>query len=165
MFFTASNRRESLDATGARRDGAQPHRSFSRAPLLPQPAHSVCAYPGRHHPRAWRRSQTRPSHAGGSRSLRRVLKVLVDRGDILIVGGHGGQKNPFRYVLAEQQAAAPAGEAKRLTRPAARNLMVVTEGGREGRVTGPHAIFCRHRNSSAVEAGRAGFLNSGPAYC
>ena len=35
------------------------------------------------------------------RSAKRALKGLVDRGDVLIVGGKGGQLDPFRYVTVE----------------------------------------------------------------
>jgi hypothetical protein len=38
------------------------------------------------------------------RSLKRVLKGLVDRGDVLIVGGNGGRRDPRRYVTVERPA-------------------------------------------------------------
>ena len=44
------------------------------------------------------------------RSLQRVLKALVDRGDVLIAGGRGGQKDPFRYALAERCSCERAGK-------------------------------------------------------
>jgi hypothetical protein len=34
------------------------------------------------------------------------MKTLVDRGDVLIVGGKGGQKDPYRYTTVEAFAAA-----------------------------------------------------------
>jgi hypothetical protein len=39
------------------------------------------------------------------RSLKRALKGLVDRGDVLIVGGKGGPRDPRRYVTVERLAA------------------------------------------------------------
>jgi hypothetical protein len=41
------------------------------------------------------------------RSLRRVLNVLIDRGEARIVAGTGGQKDPFRYAIVEAATAAP----------------------------------------------------------
>jgi hypothetical protein len=35
------------------------------------------------------------------RSLKRALKELVDRGEVLIVGGKGGPSDPYRYVAIE----------------------------------------------------------------
>jgi len=35
------------------------------------------------------------------RSLKRSLKTLVDSGDVLIVHGKGGQKDPFTYTTVE----------------------------------------------------------------
>ena len=35
------------------------------------------------------------------RSLKRALKSLVDRGDVLIVAGEGGQRSPFTYTTVE----------------------------------------------------------------
>jgi hypothetical protein len=39
-----------------------------------------------------------PTH---ERSLKRALKGLVDRGDVLIVSGEGGPGDPYRYVTVE----------------------------------------------------------------
>jgi ribosomal protein S28E/S33 len=46
------------------------------------------------------------------RSLKRALKGLVDRGDVVIVSGHGGQVDPHRYVTVERFAAATGEEIK-----------------------------------------------------
>jgi hypothetical protein len=35
------------------------------------------------------------------RSLRRALKGLIDRGDVLILGGKGGPGDPYRYTTVE----------------------------------------------------------------
>ncbi len=35
------------------------------------------------------------------RSLKRSLKTLVDRGDVLIIHGKGGPKSPFTYTTVE----------------------------------------------------------------
>jgi hypothetical protein len=64
-----------------------------------------------------------------TRSLARVLRALVDRGDVLIVGGRGGQTDPFCYKLVEAQPAAPAEKANRPTRPASRSRIAAAEGG------------------------------------
>ncbi len=40
------------------------------------------------------------------RSLKRALKSLVDRGDVVIIGGSGGQRDPHRYVTVECVVAA-----------------------------------------------------------
>ena len=39
-----------------------------------------------------------PSHL---RSLKRALKTLVDRGEVRIVSGKGGQLDPYHYALKE----------------------------------------------------------------
>ena len=39
------------------------------------------------------------------RSLKRSLKALVDRGDVVIVSGKGGQLDPYYYTTAEAFAA------------------------------------------------------------
>jgi hypothetical protein len=33
--------------------------------------------------------------------LKRSLKTLVDRGDVLIISGKGGQRSPFTYTTVE----------------------------------------------------------------
>jgi hypothetical protein len=35
------------------------------------------------------------------RLLKRALKGLVDRGEVIIVGGKGGPSDPYRYVAIE----------------------------------------------------------------
>jgi hypothetical protein len=47
-----------------------------------------------------------PTH---ERSLKRALKLLVDRGDVLIIGGEGGQKDPYRYITVEAFAESAEG--------------------------------------------------------
>lgn len=44
------------------------------------------------------------------RSLKRALKGLVDRGDVLIFGGKGGQRDPGRYVTVEAFASKAEGK-------------------------------------------------------
>ena len=44
------------------------------------------------------------------RSLKRALKGLVERGDVLIVSGKGGQTDPFRYVTVECFTTGATGE-------------------------------------------------------
>jgi hypothetical protein len=39
-----------------------------------------------------------PTHV---RSIKRALKTLVDRGEVRIVGGKGGQLDPYQYALAD----------------------------------------------------------------
>ena len=53
------------------------------------------------------------------RSLKRGLKTLVERGDVLVVGGRGGPGDPYRYTtveafasVAEDRKVTDAGEAK-----------------------------------------------------
>jgi len=46
------------------------------------------------------------------RSIKRALKGLVDRGDVLIFSGTGGQRNPYRYVTVEWTAAATGQEVR-----------------------------------------------------
>jgi hypothetical protein len=46
------------------------------------------------------------------RSLKRALKGLVDRGDVLIVSGSGGQRDPHRYMTVEAFATQVTGEGK-----------------------------------------------------
>ncbi len=49
------------------------------------------------------------------RSLKRSLKTLVDSGDVLIVHGKGGQKDPFTYTTVEALTdEADTDEAKRV---------------------------------------------------
>jgi hypothetical protein len=43
------------------------------------------------------------------RSLKRALKGLVDRGDVLIIGGKGGPRDRRRYVTVERLAARAQG--------------------------------------------------------
>jgi hypothetical protein len=52
-------------------------------------------------------------HPAFARSLRRAIKGLVDRGDILIVSGNGGPGDPRRYTTVEcfANAVLPDGEA------------------------------------------------------
>ena len=33
------------------------------------------------------------------RALKRALKSLVDKGEVVILGGRGGQRDPYRYAL------------------------------------------------------------------
>jgi hypothetical protein len=40
------------------------------------------------------------------RALKCALKTLVDRRDVLIIGGKGGVRDPYRYVTVESFAAA-----------------------------------------------------------
>jgi molybdopterin-biosynthesis enzyme MoeA-like protein len=49
-----------------------------------------------------------PTH---ERSLKRALKTLVERGDVLIMSGKGGPGDPYRHVTVECFAAA-TGEVK-----------------------------------------------------
>jgi hypothetical protein len=42
-----------------------------------------------------KRDKLRPTY---ERSLRRALKMLVDRGDVLISDGTGRPGNPYRYI-------------------------------------------------------------------
>jgi hypothetical protein len=53
--------------------------------------------------RDWRYADLREAFAGHTqpRSLRRSLKGLVDRGDMLILDGKGGPGDPYRYVTVE----------------------------------------------------------------
>ena len=44
------------------------------------------------------------------RSLKRALKWLVDRGEVIIVGGKGGPSEPYRYVAIESIASTFKGE-------------------------------------------------------
>jgi hypothetical protein len=50
-----------------------------------------------------------PTH---ERSLKRALKALVDRGDVLIVGGAGGPGDPYRYTTVESFAGVAHGKKK-----------------------------------------------------
>jgi hypothetical protein len=43
------------------------------------------------------------------RSLKRALKTLVDRGDVLIFGGEGGVGDPYRYITVESFAGTALG--------------------------------------------------------
>src|SRR5262245_5644449 len=47
------------------------------------------------------RDKLRPTH---ERSLKRAMKTLVDRGDVLISGGNGRPGDPYRYVTVEAMA-------------------------------------------------------------
>jgi hypothetical protein len=47
------------------------------------------------------RDKLRPTH---ERSLKRAMKTLVDRGDVLIIGGNGRPGDPYRYVTVEAMA-------------------------------------------------------------
>jgi hypothetical protein len=44
------------------------------------------------------------------RSLRRAIKGLLDRGDILVIKGEGGPGDPRHYVTVEWFASAATGE-------------------------------------------------------
>ena len=44
------------------------------------------------------------------RALKRALKSLVDRGDVIILGGKGGQRDPYRYALVEAIATGAGAE-------------------------------------------------------
>jgi hypothetical protein len=35
--------------------------------------------------------------------MKRALKTLADRGDVVIVGGKGGQLDPYRYTKRSSQ--------------------------------------------------------------
>jgi len=48
-----------------------------------------------------------PTH---ERSLKRALKGLVDRGDVLVVGGEGGPGDPYRYTTIEDFAGTANGK-------------------------------------------------------
>ena len=49
------------------------------------------------------------------RSLKRSLKALVDSNDVVIVGGKGGQTDPFTYTTVEAFISEPdTNEAKRV---------------------------------------------------
>ena len=52
------------------------------------------------------RDKLNPSH---ERSLKRALKRLVDRGDVVITGGKGGVADPYRYTTIEAFAEAAVG--------------------------------------------------------
>jgi hypothetical protein len=43
------------------------------------------------------------------RALKRALKTLVDRGDVLIFGGEGGVGDPYRYITVESFAGTALG--------------------------------------------------------
>ena len=45
-------------------------------------------------------------HPTRERSLKRALKALVDRGDVLIIGGNGRPGDPYRYISVEAMASA-----------------------------------------------------------
>jgi hypothetical protein len=47
------------------------------------------------------------------RSLKRAIKSLVDRGEVLILGGKGGPGDPYRYVTVE--CFASVAEEKKVT--------------------------------------------------
>jgi hypothetical protein len=47
------------------------------------------------------RDKLRPTH---ERSLKRAMKTLVDRGDVLIIAGNGRPGDPYRYVTVEAMA-------------------------------------------------------------
>ena len=49
---------------------------------------------------AWGNPETDKLNPTFERSLKRSLKNLVDRGDVVFVGG-GGQLDPFRYTTVE----------------------------------------------------------------
>ena len=46
------------------------------------------------------------------RSLKRSLKALVDRGDVVIVAGKGGQLDPYYYTTVEAFAASTGATVK-----------------------------------------------------
>jgi hypothetical protein len=48
------------------------------------------------------------------RSLKRALKGLVDRGDVLIITGKGGPGDPRRYVTVESFAGIALGDASKV---------------------------------------------------
>ena len=49
------------------------------------------------------------------RSLKRSLKTLVDRGDVVIISGEGGQRSPFTYTTVEAFVSEPnTNDAKRV---------------------------------------------------
>jgi len=54
----------------------------------------------------------RPRDANSDRSLNRALKSLVDRGEVLICGGRGGQRDPYRYTTVESFASATGQQVK-----------------------------------------------------
>src|SRR6476661_9598506 len=47
------------------------------------------------------RDTLRPTY---ERSLKRAMKTLVDRGDVLIISGNGRPGDPYRYVTVEAMA-------------------------------------------------------------
>ena len=51
----------------------------------------------------------RPSH---ERSIKRALKGLVDRRDVVVVGGEGGPGDPYRYTTIECLAAATGAKVR-----------------------------------------------------
>ncbi len=64
------------------------------------------------------RDKLNPSH---ERSLKRALKRLVDRGDVLIAGGKGGVADPYRYITIE--AFAGVAEGRKVDTAEARKIV------------------------------------------
>ena len=60
------------------------------------------------------------------RSLRRSLKALVDRGDVLIIAGKGGQLDPYHYTTVEAFASS-LGETVKDTAHAKRIVLEFVE--------------------------------------
>jgi hypothetical protein len=72
------------------------------------------------------------------RSLKRALKGLVDRGDVLVIHGNGGQRDPYHYVTVENFAAAGLSGKEKLRDTAhakqiAAELAAALSGSRLGR--------------------------------
>jgi hypothetical protein len=74
------------------------------------------------------------------RSLKRALKSLVDRGDVLIISGKGGPGDPYRYTTVESFASAASektitdtAKAKQIVAQIADAVAKVQARGDEGR--------------------------------